>query len=151
MSRLKARLLAALLLTQAALAADTSTSRVLNGLVEAAVRAGRDAALPPHLSVLLGLTITEASTPVRQLGFRNGDDIKTFNVSAVEHHDVVLMSVGANKHAAAYLMSPDGVLRKAIVYEVGGATRELRLAEANPDFLQQRRLWLDRAAALGVH
>jgi hypothetical protein len=143
--------LAALIVARVAFGTQPAASHGLNGLVETAVRSGQDAALPPRLSVLLGLSSTEASTPVRQLGFRNGDDIKTFNVSTADHHNVVLMTVSANKHAAAYLVSPDGELRKAVVYQVGGATRELRLAEANPDFLQQRKLWLDRAAALGVH
>jgi len=142
--------LAALLLVHCALAAEAPPTRVLSALVQAALHSGQDAKLPPHLSVLLGLSASETSTPVRQLEFKNGDDIKTLNVCASDHQSVVLMSVGTNKRVSAYLMSSDGVLRKAIVYQVGGDTRELRLAEASGAFLQERKLWLERSAALGI-
>ena len=142
--------LAALLVALGALGADASAAHLLHGLVAAAVRSGQDAKLPPHLSVLLGVSSTESSTPVRQLGFKNGDDIKTLNVCAADHRNVVLMSVGANNRARAYLMSPDGVLRKAITYEIGGVPRELRIADAKVEFLQERALWFERAAALGI-
>jgi hypothetical protein len=99
---------------------------------------------------LLGISTTETSTPVRQLGFKNGDAVKTFNVCTADHHNVVLMSVAANHHAAAYLMSSDGELRKAFVYEVGGETRQLRLSAADRDFLEERKLWFERAPALGI-
>ena len=142
--------LAALLLALLALGAEAPAAHLLNGLVAAAVSSGQDAKLPPHLSVLLGISATETSTPVRQLGFKNGDDIKTLNVCAADHHNIVLMSVGSNNRANAYLMSADGVLRKAITYEVGGATRELRISDGKGDFLRERTLWFERAAALGI-
>ena len=147
---MKTVFLAALFLLHSALAAEAPVTRVLNGLVQTAVRSGQDAILPPHLSVMLGVSTSEASTPVRQLGFKNGDNIKTFNVCAADHQNVVLMSVGADSRVSAYLMSSEGVLRKAIVYQVGGDTRELRISAAKADFLEQRKLWFERAAALGI-
>ena len=145
-----AALLAVLIPACYALGSDASTARVLAGLVNAALHVGQKAKLGPHLSVLLGLSPTEASVEVRQLGFKNGDDIKTLNVCGDNHENVVLMTVGSDRRAEAYLMSPDGVLRKALRYQVGGDTTELRLTEAKPGFLRERKLWLERAPALGV-
>jgi hypothetical protein len=131
-------------------AGGPDTARMLSGLESVAVQSGQHANLPPHLSLLLGISHTEASVAVHQLGFKNGQAIKTLNVCADEHNNVVLMSAGADQRIAAYLMSPQGTLRKAFVYRVGGDTRELRLAEAQAGFAQERELWIERAPALGV-
>jgi hypothetical protein len=143
-------LLTALLTLNGAFGAEPSTAHVLAGLVDTAVRAGQDAALPPHLSVLLGISAGETSTPVRQLAFKNGDAMKTLNVCAADHRNVVLMSVSDNHRAAAYLMSSKGVLLKAFEYEIGGETHELELAVAGGNFLHERQLWISRAPALAI-
>jgi hypothetical protein len=140
--------LIALLLAQAALGAEDKPAILLTRLVQQAVTGGQAAVLSPHLSVLLGISSIEGATPVRQLGMQSGDVHRLFDVCANSHDKIVLMDVVADKHVSAYLLSPSGVLLKAVAYDIGGPTHEQSLADAKPAFMRQREFWLAQARAL---
>ena len=140
--------LIALLLTHGALGAEPKSAALLTRLVHQAVTGGQAAVISPHLSVLLGISSSEGVTPVRQMDLQSGDVHRLFDVCDSNHDRIVLMAVDANKHVSAYLMSPGGVLRKAIVYDIGGETHEQSLAEAKPGFMRLREFWLGQARDL---
>jgi hypothetical protein len=142
--------LSALLLAHGVLGAEVNSARLLSGLVQQALSARQEARLPPHLSVLLGISVSETATPVWQLSRKSSDALRLFNVCQNNHDHVVLTTMGANHQSAAYLMSAGGVLLKAIVYQVGGATHELSLAEGRKDFTRQRDFWLEQARRPGA-
>lgn len=137
--------LTALVLMHGALGAEANSATLLSGLVQQAVTGRQEARLPPHLSVLLGVSASESSTPVWQLSRKSSSALRLFNVCQDNHDNVVLITTGADNQSAAYLMSAGGVLLKAIVYQVGGATQEPSLAQANKAFRQQRDFWLQQA------
>jgi hypothetical protein len=142
--------LSALLLAHGVLGAELNSARLLSGLVQQAVSGRQEARLPPHLSVLLGISVSETATPVWQLSRKSSDALRLFNVCQNNHDNVVLTTLRAGNQSAAYLMSASGVLLKAIVYQVGGATQELSLAEARKPFARQRDFWLDQARRPGA-
>lgn len=139
-------LLVAALLTGTARAAttwaDTLTARAL--------REGPSSHLPPHLSAVLGLTggSDTEGLAVRQLVFRDGFSVHTFNVGAAQPHVVVLMVADEAAHRnVAYLVTRRGQLRKAVAYSSGEAPQELEAKAARPGFAAEVRFWSGAAGA----
>ena len=116
-------------------------------LTQQALSGGYQAKLPPHVSVVLGLTSKGESVPVRQLLSRGADKVRTFNVSVANHRDVVLFVVDERAQSTvAYLIAPGGKLRKAVAYQIGGDPHELTASEARPGLAREIRHWSDYAA-----
>ena len=106
--------------------------------------------LPPAVSVALGLAKPQEGTDVRQILTKHGHQVRTFNVSVANHADVIVLDLNAQSGATlAYLLSPDGKLRKAVSYQPpGGEAKTLSTAEAQAGFNQQRQYWSARAKAV---
>jgi hypothetical protein len=102
--------------------------------------------LPPNVSLVLGLAKPQEGTDVRQLVSKEGHKVRTFNVSVANHADVVLFNVNTQSAATiAYLITPEGQLRKAVSYQSGGQARELSQAEAKAGFSHEKQFWSARA------
>jgi hypothetical protein len=128
-------------------ASAQSATRSLDALVDAVIRKGPDNQLPAHLSVILGVSAPEQRTPVKQAVVRDGYTVRTFNVCTANHNDLVMMTYNEQSHSAkAYLVSPAGVLRKAVYYQAGDPANERSLANARPDFLIEYEFWTNLSA-----
>lgn len=122
--------------------AESSWAR---GLADQALREGADAKLPPHVSVVLGLTTREQSTAVKQIVDRAGHEVRTFNVCSTNHSKIVIFAVNEETQATtAYLLSSSGRLRKAVEYSTGAPARELSAAESRAGFSREVRYWSGR-------
>jgi hypothetical protein len=114
----------------------------LTGLVGAVLRNGPSSQLPAHLSVVLGISLTEQETPVKQAVIHDGQTVHTFNVCAANPADVVIMSYNEQSRSTkAYLISTAGVLRKAVSYQAGAAVTDRPLAGARGDFANEIKFW----------
>src|SRR4029077_1189811 len=99
-------------------------------LTREALDSGFLSRLPPNVSVVFGLAKPEEGTDVRQLLSKEGHQVRTFNVSVANHADVVIFNVNAQSGSTvAYLLAPDGQLRKAVAYQPGGEARPLSAAD----------------------
>jgi hypothetical protein len=115
-------------------------------LIQEALDSGFLSRLPPNVSVVFGLAKPEEGTDVRQLLSKDGQQIRTFNVSVANHADVVIFNVNAQTGAtAAYLLTPEGQLRRAVSYKPGGQARDLGAAEAKSGFAHEKQFWSARA------
>jgi S1/P1 Nuclease len=102
--------------------------------------------LPPSVSTALGLAGAEQGAEVRQLLTKAGHEVRTFNVSVARHADVVVFNVNARTGATvAYLVTPDGQLRKAVAYQAGGEAKEMPAADAKAGLAREARFWSARA------
>jgi hypothetical protein len=134
-----------------AVASAQSATRSLDALVDAVIRKGPDNQLPAHLSVILGVSALEQKTPVKQAVMRDGYMVRTFNVCTANHSDLVMMTYNEQNHSSkAYLVSPAGVLRKAVDYQAGDPANERSLADAHSDFLIELKFWTNLAARSAV-
>jgi hypothetical protein len=116
----------------------------LEGLIEATVRQGPDSQLPARLSVVLGVSRAEQPTAVKQAVMRNGETVRTFNVCAANHGDVVMITYNERSRSSkVYLVSPAGALRKAVSFQAGAPAAERSLQEASGDFAGELKFWLD--------
>ena len=101
--------------------------------------------LPPKLSKALGLTKPDEGTEVRQLISRSGHHARTFNVSVANHNDIVMFSVDVHTNdSVAYLVGPDGKLRKALAYQHVDQERPLSTSEAQSGFRTEKSFWSAR-------
>ena len=116
--------------------------RTLSTLIDSTLKNGPDSRVPGHLSVVLGISPTEKPTPVKQAVNRKGVVVHTLNVCTGDHDRVVLLAYDEQRRITkAYLMSADGVLRKAVSY-VAGAPAEVRSTdEARADFTAELNAW----------
>lgn len=115
----------------------------LRKLVDAVLRNGPDSQLPAHLSMVLGVSRLEQATPVKQAVMRDGSIVRTCNVSTANHDDVVLIKYDEQSRSAqAYLVSPAGVLRKAVTFQAGAAASERAVAEAGRDLASEIKFWM---------
>jgi S1/P1 Nuclease len=115
-------------------------------LISQALSSGFLGRLPPTVSVALGLAKADQGTEVRQLLRKSGHQVRTFNVSVANHGDVVIFNVNGRTGATvAYLLTPDGQLRKAAAYQAGGEAHELPAAEAKAGLAREVRFWSARA------
>jgi hypothetical protein len=100
--------------------------------------------LPSHLSVVLGVSSIEQPTAVKQAVLRNGDTVRTFNVSTANHNEVVLIAYNEQSRSSkAYLLSTQGTLRKAVSFQAGAPAIERSLEEASADFAAEVKFWTD--------
>lgn len=115
-------------------------------LTQQALDSGFLTRLPPAVSVAFGLTKPEEGTEVRQLLNKDGHRIRTFNVSVANHADLVVYNVNAQTGAAvAYLLAPDGKLRKAVSYQSGKEVQPLPAGDAQAGLSREARFWSARA------
>ena len=126
--------------------AQAATTPWVPILTQEALDSGFLSRLPPNVSLVFGLAKPQEGTDVRQLLSKEGHRVRTFNVSVANHNDVVLFNVDAQSGATvAYLLSPDGQLRKAVAYQAGGQARELSAAEAKNGLAHEKQFWSARA------
>src|SRR5262249_45392442 len=96
--------------------------------------------LPPILSKSFGLTKPEEGTEVRQLITRTSHQSRTFNVSVANHTDIVIFNVDVHTNdTVAYLVAPDGTLRKAVAYRNVDQGRTLGRQAARQGFERENR------------
>jgi len=115
-------------------------------LTQQALDSGFLSRLPPNVSVAFGLAKPQEGTDVRQLLSKEGHQVRTFNVSVANHADVVIFNVNAQSGATvAYLVTPEGQLRKAVSYPTGGEARELSAADAKTGLAHEKKFWSARA------
>jgi hypothetical protein len=115
-------------------------------LIPQALNSGFLTRLPPTVSVAFALAKAEEGTEVRQLLRKSGHQVRTLNVSVANHGDVVIFNVNGRTGATvAYLLTPDGQLRKAVSYQAGGEAHELPAAAAQAGLAREARFWAERA------
>jgi hypothetical protein len=128
----------------AAMLSAHGAAKSLAGLIDTVLTQGPESRLPAHLSVVLGISRAERETAVKQAVMRDGQTVRTFNVCAAKHDDVVLMRVNEQDHTTkAYLTTAAGVLRKAVSYQPGAPAIERSLAEARADFANEMKFWTE--------
>jgi hypothetical protein len=116
----------------------------LGDLIDAVIRKGPASQLPAHLSVVLGVSGVEQPTAVKQAVMRDGTTVRTFNVSTANHSDVVMITYNEQSRSSkAYLLSPQGKLRKAVSFQAGAPASERSLAEASSDFSTEIKFWMN--------
>jgi len=115
-------------------------------LTQQALDSGFLSRLPPNVSVVFGLAKPEEGTDVRQLLSKEGHQVRTFNVSVANHADVVIFNVNAQSGATvAYLITPEGQLRKAVTYQPGAQAKDLSAADAKAGLAREKKFWSARA------
>jgi hypothetical protein len=130
------------MLAMTAILSAQSATLPLQGLIDAVVRYGPDSQLPARLSIVLGVSQVENTTPVKQAVIRDGQLVRTFNVCAANHDNVVMLTHDEQSQSTkAYLTSAAGKLRKAVQYQAGGAASERSLADARGDYAAELALW----------
>jgi hypothetical protein len=118
--------------------------RSLGNLIDAVLRNGPESHLPAHLSVVLGVSRVEQPTKVKQAVERDGDIVRTFNVSTADHSDVVMITYNERSRSSkVYLVSPEGTLRKAVAFQAGAPAVERSVKEARGDFSAEMKFWAD--------
>lgn len=129
-----------------ALALEAASTPWAQTLSQQALDSGFLSKLPPNVSVVLGLAKPQEGTDVRQLVSKEGHEVRTFNVSVANHADIVIFNVNAQSGATvAYLVSPEGQLRKAVSYQTGGQAKGLSEAQAKSGFAHEKQFWAARA------
>jgi hypothetical protein len=114
-------------------------------LASQALDSGFLSRLPPKLSKALSLAKPDDGTEVRQLITRSGHHARTFNVSVANHNDIVMFSVDIHTNdSVAYLLGPDGKLRKAVAYQHVDQEHPLSPAEAQSGFRAEKSFWSSR-------
>jgi len=115
-------------------------------LTQQALDSGFLSRLPPNVSVVFGLAKPQEGTDVRQLLSKEGHQVRTFNVSVANHTDVVIFNVNAQSGATvAYLITPEGQLRKAVTYQPGAQAKDLSAADAKAGLAREKKFWSARA------
>jgi hypothetical protein len=114
----------------------------LASLIDEVMRKGPASQLPAHLSMVLGLSVIEQPTAVKQAVLRDGDTVRTFNVCTANHSDVVMITYNEKSRSSkAYLVSPAGNLRKAVSFKAGAPATERSPREAGADFAAEIKFW----------
>ena len=136
---------AALSVVLSAGAADLSYA----GLIDTVLREGPVAALPPHLSMVLGLTRIEHPVAVKQAVIHDGHTVHVFDVGTTNHNNLVILTHNdQDQWTKAYLISKAGQLRKAIAFHGSEAAHERSSAEARDDFAAEIKFWTNFSARL---
>ena len=118
-------------------------------LTQEALDSGFLSRLPPNVSVVFGLAKPQEGTDVRQLLSKEGHQVRTFNVGVVNHADVVIFDVNTQSGTTvAYLVAPDGQLRKAVAYQTGGEAKDLSAADAKAGMAREKKYWSARAKSV---
>jgi hypothetical protein len=104
--------------------------------------------LPPAVSVAFSLTKPDEGTEVRQLITKDGHRVRTFNVGVANHADLVIYNLNGQTGAGvAYLLTPDGKLRKAVSVQAGKEVQPLAAADAQAGLAREARFWSAHAHA----
>jgi hypothetical protein len=120
-------------------------------LSEFVLQNGADAKIAPNISQMLGLVPVPAEVEVKQASHREGQVIRTFNVSKEKHEDIVIWTWEQNgsSRLTFYLTSPKGTLREAVCSEAvsGGEYRAVHMpiSAAKAGFQKEKQYWLERA------
>jgi hypothetical protein len=123
--------------------AATQAAAGVAALVAEAKRIGQEAKLPPHLVEVLGLGTHLDGLAVRQLAIRQGSEVRTFNLSAVNSQDIVIIDYDeAAKVSQVFLLSPAAKLRRAVTFIAGQESQALAAPEARRRFKLQLDYWL---------
>ncbi|MEP6883293.1 MAG: hypothetical protein ABJC66_00960 [Gammaproteobacteria bacterium] len=134
----------AMAVAMAAVSSAHTATQQLSDLIGTVIRRGPDSVVPAHLSVVLGLSRIERATPVKQAVMRDRAMVRTFNVCTAKHDNVVFITYNEEtKISKAYLVSPGGVLRKAVAYRAAAPATERPLDEAASDFAGEIKFWMD--------
>jgi hypothetical protein len=108
------------------------------------IRNGPDSQLPSHLSVMIGVSQVEQTTPVKQAVVRDGAVVRTFNVCVANHDDVVIIVYNEqSRWSMAYLSSATGTLRKAVSFQAGAPATVRTLPAARDDFAKEINFWIE--------
>jgi len=119
------------------------------GLIDAVLREGPEAELPPHLSMVLGLTRIEHSVPVKQAVIHDGHNFHVFNVGTANHKNLVILTHDdQDQSTKAYLISRAGQLRKAVAFHDNEVPHERSAAEARDDFAAETQFWTNFSSRL---
>lgn len=114
----------------------------LAAIVDEALVAGTEARLPPNLALVLGLSGTLQPAPVRQIAARVEHAVRAFNVSLANHRDLVIFTVDEQTQVTtAFLLGPDGRLRKAVAYRAGAEPVTLSQSSARKPFARELAFW----------
>lgn len=115
-------------------------------LTQRALDSGFLTRLPAAVSAAFGLTKPEQGTEVRQLLSKDGHRVRTFNVGVANHADLVVYNLNAQTGAGvAYLLTPEGKLRKAVSYQAGQDVKPLADADAQAGLAHEVHFWSARA------
>jgi hypothetical protein len=126
-----------------AMACAHGSPNSLGDLIDAVIRKGPASQLPAHLSVVLGVSGVEQPTAVKQAVMRDGNTVRTFNVSTANRSDVVIITYNEQSRSSkAFLVSPEGKLRKAVSFQAGAPATERSLVEARSDFATEIKFWM---------
>jgi hypothetical protein len=127
--------------TGASAAADAAAG--VGALVAEAARIGQEAKLSPNLVEVLGLGAHAGGLPVRQLAIHQGSVVRTFNVSAANARDVVILDYDeATKATLVCLLTPAAKLRRAVTYIAGDLPQILAGPEARRRYAPELDYWL---------
>ena len=128
-----------------ALATNASARTPLSAIIDRALDDGADATLPAPLSRTLGVSRKDRPMPARQLLFRSGHTVHTFNVDPGHRHEIVLYVIDEEtKRTTGYLMTPAGRLRKVVTYREGEVPVTVPRAHAGIEFSAERDAWTER-------
>jgi hypothetical protein len=117
----------------------------VQALTQQALDSGFLSRLPPNISLVFGLAKGEEGTDVRQLVDKQAHQVRTFNVSVANHADVVIFDVDTRSGTnVAYLVTPEGKLRKAVSYTAGSQARDLSAADAKAGLAREKQFWSTR-------
>jgi len=107
---------------------------------------GKDATLPPHLALALGLGDGEHSLPVKQAGLRSGAVVRTFNVAhTASHPTVVLLEHHEDTQLTrAFLLKNSAQLAKALAYSSGAEPQAIPASQARPQLQEQLKYWSEQ-------
>lgn len=113
--------------------------------VREVLQKGFTAHVPPHLSVLLGISPKEEDCLVAQSVVRNENGVQTFDVSITNYHDVVVAVVNREgDEQTHYLTSPQGTLRKVVWVHKGVGSEQRITGEIRKAFEREKQFWLER-------
>lgn len=111
------------------------------------VQQGLHAALPPHISTLLGLT-HEEKCAVMQGVVRSSEKIQGIDVTEKNHSDIVIFIVdNTTMDQTFYLTSPGGALRRMLLVRQGVGKVVKPAKSDNEAFQREKQIWKERLAA----
>ena len=120
-----------------------AASSAFGNLADMVLHKGVDAQLPPHLSLVLGIGTGDAIA-VKQAVLREGAEVRTFNVSAANPGDIVLVRTNErDRTTTAFLVSKGAKLRKAIAFRYGEPPHLTPTAQATAAFAAEMQYWSD--------
>ena len=124
----------------------TKNQQRLAAVIDRTVRQGKEAVLPPHISVLLGISLEEVEVPVKQF-VQMKELVRGIDVCDLQRDDVVMfVEDRAKKESTFYLTSPNGGLRKVLSVRQGTGYNRAPTPADRKAFDTEKRFWLDSLA-----